>query len=215
MDTATTTLPKGQMTKSFEHEDSAETKTLSDQKDHLKVIAKGTIHSKPATTQDYLSDGIDHMNFRPVDGKYGETIGHGDRYYPSNGEMSVLIDDQGNWEFSVKFEPGPQQTVWDFDVAVGLGLKSSIGQVILFTAQGRVLTSGGGWLHSKQGHAPIIKDLWKDVAKGHKFHGQWATQALPSQPPSSGSSGGSSGSDLGSEIVEGITAVLGVIAAIF
>jgi hypothetical protein len=209
MDTATSTLPKGQMTNSFEHEDSAETKTLSDQKGHTKAIAKGAIHSKAATTQDYLSDGVDDISWYPRDVPEDDW-----RFLPHKGKMSVLIDDEGNWEFSVEFPPINAMLQWPCDVAVGLGLKSAMGQVILFTAHGRVSTTG--WLHSKQGHSPIIKDLWKEVVKGHKFHGQWAyRQVPPSPPPSSGSSGGSSGSDLGSEIVSGITAFFGVIAAIF
>jgi hypothetical protein len=109
-------------------------------------------HHKKAVTKEYLSDGM------------------------RDGTMSVLIDFKGNWEFSGGFPP--QKMYYPCATAVGLGLKSSAGKVLAFVEKGTVPATGEGWQFSKQGHSPIVADLWKDVVKGHEFHGNWSTHQI-------------------------------------
>jgi hypothetical protein len=133
-----------------------------------------------------------------------------------NGQASILIDYNGNWNFSGGFNGNPHTDPVEF--AIAFGLKSSLGHVIAFTEHGTV--TGPGYTFNKQGHSPIVKDLWKEVVKGH----DWYCSAIfkPHEKPhhnNSGSSGGGGsssggGSDVGA-VVGDVATVLGTILAFF
>jgi hypothetical protein len=109
---------------------------------------------------------------------------HNGTIWPINGQMNVLIDFKGNWAFNGGF-PAQKMPV-PCDVALGMALKSSLGEVLGFSAHGTVPASGRPWSFSKQGHSAIVQDLWKHVVKGHDFHGDWYTiQKVPNSSQSS------------------------------
>lgn len=56
---------------------------------------------------------------------------------------------------------------------------------------------------TSQGQAQVVEDLWKDVVKGHHFHGSWSTKQIT---PKSGSN-----ASVGSDVENAIKAALGPI----
>lgn len=191
-----------------------------DSQDENKVHIHGSskVHDKGPTTTQYLSDGFQNINFDiplpKIKGVVNPKVPN--PLFPMNGKMAVLIDYKGNWEFSGGF-PG-QHMPTACATAMGIGIKSSIGQVIAFVAHGTVPAEGEAWEFSKQGHAQVVADLWKDVVKGHKFHGAWSTQQIPPPPaPQQVSDKGDNGSGGGSagEVLGIIGSVLGTILAFF
>ena len=141
------------------------------------------------------------VGIREKSGKYANTS---ETILPINGQMNVLIDFKGNWAFSGGF-PAQKMPV-PCDVALGMALKSSLGEVLGFTAHGTVPASGRPWSFSKQGHSAIVEDLWKHVVKGHDFHGDWYTiQKVPNSSQSS--------SNLVSQVASGFS-LLGAILVI-
>jgi hypothetical protein len=156
---------------------------------------------KGATTAKYLSDGFDKMGW----GKYSGPDPDGWTAFPRDGKMAVLIDYKGNWEFSGGFPS--QKMYYPCSTEVGVGLKSSIGQVIAFLGNGTVPAKGKSWSFSKQGHAQVVEDLWKDVVKGHHFHGSWSTQQITPK--------GGPRASAASDVENAIKAALGPIGFLF
>jgi hypothetical protein len=153
----------------------AEVELESKEKGKMKAKASAKKQHKGATTANHLSDGFDDVHF----GLYSKPDPHGFTAFPKEGKMAVLIDFKGNWEFSGGFPP--QHMYYPCATAVGIGLKSSLGQTIAFIAHGDVPANGEGWSFSKHGHAQVVADLWKDVVKGHEFHGSWSTKQVVPQ----------------------------------
>jgi hypothetical protein len=84
--------------------------------------------------------------------------------YPQHGQASILIDYKGYWQYQGSFPA--QKLTSPCEVTVGVGVKSSIDQIIAFTKTLTVSTNGASW--SKHGHDQIVEDLWKSVVKGHE-----------------------------------------------
>jgi hypothetical protein len=195
-------------------------------KGSIKSKATDKTHKKGPTTANYLSDGIGKINCnrklkKGEREKYdGTELPEGETILPKDGQMGVLIDYKGNWVFSASFPP--QKMPANCDVAVGLGLKSSVGQVIAFRAHAQLRGSGdnpSAWNYQKQGHAAIVEDLWKNVVKGHEFRGSWAARQIPPRAVATGNSGGGGGGgDTGSEVLSDVSTgltILGTILAFF
>jgi hypothetical protein len=186
----------------------AEVELGSKEKGKMNAKVSAKKQHKGATTTNHLSDGFDNVHF----GIYSRRDPHGWTPLPRDGKLAVLIDFKGNWEFSGGFPP--QQMYYPCATAVGIGLKSSLGQTIAFLAHGDVPATSEGWSFSKHGHAAVVADLWKDVVKGHEFHGSWSTKQVVPQSQGGGSNG-SDASSVVSDVTKGLIAVLGVLAAIF
>jgi hypothetical protein len=120
---------------------------------------------------------------------------------PPHGGTTVIIDKEGNYSFSAWFNPfeycaGPPASIpkdpmqqcppgtqgsvsqilanslmgpEGLPVAIAFALSSSLGYVMTWAAGGFAYQNGLSW--TKQGHDPIVKDLWPDVVKGHKWYG--------------------------------------------
>jgi len=204
---AATVRPAGETLDAPEHVLAPEITVESAEKGKMKAKGKTHPHHKKAVTKEYLSDGFDKIGW----GKDSEKDPSGWTPLPRDGTMSVLIDFKGNWEFSGGFPP--QKMYYPCATAVGLGLKSSVGKVLAFIEHGTVPESGEGWQFSKQGHSPIVADLWKDVVKGHEFHGNWSTHQITPKPAGGGGGGGSDASQVVSDVTTGL-GILGTILAI-
>jgi hypothetical protein len=159
-------------------------------------VQKNT-QNKIGPNKEQTQQGLDSRELAAVEAIQGSI-------WPINGQMNVLIDFKGNWAFSGGF-PAQKMPV-PCDVALGMALKSSLGEVMGFTAHGTVPASGRPWSFSKQGHSAIVEDLWKHVVKGHDFHGDWYTiQKVPNSSQSS--------SNLVSQVASGFS-LLGAILVI-
>jgi hypothetical protein len=198
------TRPAGEVMGPLEHALAPEITVESEEKGKMKAQGKTRAHIKRAVTTEYLSDGMDDIGW----GQYSVREPNGYTALPRDGQMSALIDYKGNWEFSGSFPR--QQMRYPCATAVGLGLKSSLGKVIAFVANGNVPAMGDGWNFSKQGNSPIVADLWKEVVKGHEFHGHWYTQQVA--PRTTG--GGDGGGDVGAEVLKGVETGLSVLGTI-
>jgi hypothetical protein len=77
------------------------------------------------------------------------------------------------------------------NAALVLALQSSLGYVMTFGFGGWVDKAGLSW--NKQGHDAIVKDLWPDVVKGHKWYGTavFSPVMLKPQKPSAHQEGNS------------------------
>jgi len=196
--------PAGEVMGPPEHALAPEIKVESEEKGKMKAYGKTRAHIKKAVTTEYLSDGIDDIGW----GRNSVRDQNGYTPLPRDGQMSALIDFKGNWEFSGSFPR--QQMYYPCATAVGLGLKSSLGKVIAFVANGTVPATGEGWSFSKQGNSPIVADLWKEVVKGHEFHGHWNTQQVT--PRTTGGGGG--GGNVGGEVLNGVETGLSILGTI-
>lgn len=184
--------------------DPATIKTFSNGRTIVSVDTTKS-HMGPATAE-YFSDGFKNMRWGPqcLRDTRARTL------WPQRGSMALMIDYKGNWEFSGGFPP--QQMLLPCATAVGIGLRSSAGQVVAFLAHGTIPGTGNGWSFSKKGHAQIVAALWKGAANGHDFHGSWSTEHIA---PRNGNTRGIGGDwEVGGEVQTGIETALGAIHAI-
>jgi hypothetical protein len=146
-----TALPAGEVMGIPEHSIDPEVTIQSEQPGMMQAKASSKTHHKKATTAQYLSDGIDQIDFGQggVQGhqipkpskdaqqglqssQLGAKKASIETVWPINGQMNVLIDFKGNWVFNGGF-PAQKMPV-PCDVALGMALKSSLGEVLGFTA---------------------------------------------------------------------------------
>jgi len=152
------------------------------------------------------------------------------------GGATVIIDKEGNWSFSGLFDPynpklpppyyfgsgtnlSPAQQASNLhafngspvgrNAALVFALKSSLGYVMTFGYGGWVSKTGLSW--NKQGHDPIVKDLWPDVVKGHKWYGTAVFSSLMVQSQSAGAGGGH---QEGNSALGDVASVLGTVGSV-
>jgi len=156
--------------------------------------------------------------------------------FPKGG-ATVIIDKEGNWSFSGLFDsyhpklPRPNFTFGGSgnlspaqkasndqaflrspagrNAALVFALQSSLGYVMTFGYGGWVSKTGLSW--NKQGHDPIVKDLWSDVVKGHKWYAASVFSPLMVQTDSSGAGGGK---QEGNSALGDVASVLGTIGSV-
>jgi hypothetical protein len=156
--------------------------------------------------------------------------------FPKGG-ATVIIDKEGNWSFSGLFDPynpklppvhisfgngsdlSAAQKASDIhaltgspvgrNAALAFALQSSLGYVMTFGYGGWVSKTGLSW--NKQGHDAIVKDLWSDVVKGHKWYAAAVFSPLMVQTDSSGAGGGR---QEGNSALGDVASVLGTIGSV-
>ncbi len=168
----------------------------ADSDDTTTPVDKGGGKHEIHTSSSKHHDGpttADHLVHEWKFGFHSDAIAKDDwkYFFPGGGQASILIDYKGNWLYSGSFPAQPHIQL-PCRVTVGVGLKSSLGNILGVTKTLTVTRDGGSW--SKQGHQQIVQDLWKDVVKGHEW--KWAAhtrQEVPQEPPPQ--DGGSGGGD--------------------
>lgn len=181
---------------------------------------KEHVHSKVREQGPHKIDHLDHS----------WTTDKKDR---PKGGTTVIIDKEGNWSFSALFDPyhpkpdpnpigfGASAKVIGDQIAGGVGrnaaiifaLRSSLGYVMTWEAGGFAFKEGLSW--SKQGHDRIVKDLWPDVVKGHKWFGVAVFSQLMTAEQASGAGGGHQEGNSGLGDVAGALGTVGAIIAAF
>jgi hypothetical protein len=110
---------------------------------------------------------------QPLTGGFGQSVNYAVTTPPTH----LSAQDAANWRhYNLEYAQIPLGR----EAALVFAFQSELGYVMTFAKGGFVSKTGLSW--DKQGNDPIVKDLWSDVVKGHKWCAVYVFSPLMFQP---------------------------------